>query len=313
MLECLNKYRNKNSDIIALRNSKSAFCYHSISKKPNFKANYHNVSISNFENHLNRVRNAGFKFLGIDEFLEEKIKGKTRSKITSITFDDGYKNVIQNAVPILERLRIPAAIFLSSQLLEGNVFWRDMVRIIIENDWIYAFMNYLKINDSFLEKTINQNDFYRSTKSNEVPSNILETHLISFLSKKNIKLKSQVLYVSKPELEGLNKKLFSIGNHTHSHYRMSSISKKSQDEQIKKCQRILETLNVTLNKTFAIPFGENGSFNKDTIELVEANNFTGFLCSNQQQFGKSDTLSNIHPSTLHYSNRVLPLNKKIYA
>ena len=145
MLECLNKYRNKNSDIIALRNSKSAFCYHSISKKPNFKANYHNVSISNFENHLNRVRNAGFKFLGIDEFLEEKIKGKTRSKITSITFDDGYKNVIQNAVPILERLRIPAAIFLSSQLLEGNVFWRDMVRIIIENDWIYAFMNYLKM------------------------------------------------------------------------------------------------------------------------------------------------------------------------
>lgn len=313
MLEFINNFRNRNSDIKALRNSKSAFCYHSISKHPNFNANYHNVSISNFENHLKRVRGAGFKFLGIDEFLEAKIKGKTQSKITSITFDDGYKNVIQNAIPILEMLDIPASIFLSSQLLEGNIFWRDMIRIIIENDWIQDFMNYLKINHSFLEKKIDQNNFYRSTKSNEVPSNILETHLIAFLTIKNIKLRSQTLYVSITELESLNKKLFSIGNHTHSHYRMSSISRESQDEQMKKCQKIIDKLNVTVNKTFAIPFGENDSFNQDTIELIEANGFTGFLCTNQQQFGKKITLKDIRSTKLYYSNRVLPVNNKFYA
>jgi len=312
MLEFINKFSIRNSDINALRNTKSAFCYHSISKHPDFNANYHNISISNFENHLKRVRAAGFKFLGIDEFLEAKIKTKTRSKITSITFDDGYKNVIQNAIPILEMLEIPASIFLSSQLLEGNIFWRDMVRIIIENDWIQDFMNFLKNKNASLEKNIDQNDFYRSTKSSEVPSNILEAYLISFLSKKHIELKSKTLYVSITDLEGLNKELFSIGNHTHNHYRMSSISKESQDEQIKKCQKILDKLNVTLNKTFAIPFGENGSFNQDTIELIEANNFTGFLCTNQQQFGKTETLRVSNPSNLYYSNRVIPINKKNY-
>ena len=48
-----------------------------------------------------------------------------------VTFDDGYSEVLQEALPILERYDIPTTVFLVSDA-NGSVFWWDRLRLILE-------------------------------------------------------------------------------------------------------------------------------------------------------------------------------------
>jgi peptidoglycan/xylan/chitin deacetylase (PgdA/CDA1 family) len=46
----------------------------------------------------------------------------------AVTFDDGYRNVLTNAVPVLDRLRIPATVYVVTDFLrEGKMVWTDTI------------------------------------------------------------------------------------------------------------------------------------------------------------------------------------------
>ena len=60
----------------------------------------------------------------IDEFLARHRSGSLEENSIVVTFDDGYLDVLQNAVPILERYQIPATIFVVTGNL-GEPFWWD--------------------------------------------------------------------------------------------------------------------------------------------------------------------------------------------
>jgi peptidoglycan/xylan/chitin deacetylase (PgdA/CDA1 family) len=60
----------------------------------------------------------GFRFATLSDAMNN-----TSSKLAVITFDDGYADNIQNALPILERFKAPATIF----VITGDVGKRDVV------------------------------------------------------------------------------------------------------------------------------------------------------------------------------------------
>lgn len=65
--------------------------------------------------------------ISIAEFREARQSGRVlppRSVI--MTFDDGYRGVLDHALPILERYAIPATVFVSAEpVLNGQHFWFD--------------------------------------------------------------------------------------------------------------------------------------------------------------------------------------------
>lgn len=73
--------------------------------------------------------------LSLTEFAERCRAGTLPADATAITFDDGYASTAQVALPLLERLRIPATIFVPPDLIEGGrEFWWDELEQIILND-----------------------------------------------------------------------------------------------------------------------------------------------------------------------------------
>jgi len=69
-----------------------------------------------------------YRILSFDEFFEEIQSGQARENGVIITFDDGYVDLFNHAMPILERYKIPATIYLPVACIEtGQVPWYDKI------------------------------------------------------------------------------------------------------------------------------------------------------------------------------------------
>ncbi len=70
---------------------------------------------SRFASQLDALIDGGYRFIGEEAFLETIYGSRTGSpKEVLLTFDDGYQELIEYAVPQLERRSIPALIFIVS-------------------------------------------------------------------------------------------------------------------------------------------------------------------------------------------------------
>jgi peptidoglycan/xylan/chitin deacetylase (PgdA/CDA1 family) len=78
------------------------------------------TSTHTFEQHLDWIGRR-YRFVSLDELAamleNQEINGK---QVAAITFDDGYRDVYQNAFPILQRRGIPSAVFVVTSLIGTN-------------------------------------------------------------------------------------------------------------------------------------------------------------------------------------------------
>ncbi|MDQ2691664.1 MAG: polysaccharide deacetylase family protein, partial [Chloroflexota bacterium] len=83
------------------------------------------VSPSHFAEQLEVIKRY-FHPLSMQELLRQFQHGKIPNRSIVVTFDDGYRDNLQNGRPLLEKYGIPATIFLVSDAIgEGRSFWWD--------------------------------------------------------------------------------------------------------------------------------------------------------------------------------------------
>jgi len=67
-----------------------------------------------------------FKVIPLGEFVAKLERGEPLNRHLAITFDDGYRDNFDNAVPVLEKLALPATFFVVTQWIGSNVVpWWD--------------------------------------------------------------------------------------------------------------------------------------------------------------------------------------------
>ena len=97
-------------------------------KKPNDELV---VSISRFKEQLLFLKK-NYNLVSLDKFLQFK---KNKKPNICITFDDGYKDNLTYALPILNELNIPATIYIITKFFEKdfNVWWYELENYIWSN------------------------------------------------------------------------------------------------------------------------------------------------------------------------------------
>ncbi len=104
--------------------------YHSISDD---RSNL-SVSVNNFERQIQYLYTSGFKTIQFNS-IDEKIK-----KPLIITFDDGYKDNLINALPILKKYNFTSICFVVSDLIGKSNIWD-------KNNSNYVYKELLSKND----------------------------------------------------------------------------------------------------------------------------------------------------------------------
>ncbi|PWF47654.1 polysaccharide deacetylase family protein [Massilia glaciei] len=90
------------------------------------------VDARRFEQHL-RLLGRWFHLLPLAEAVRRLRERTLPSRAACITFDDGYADNAEVALPILQRLRVPATFFIASGFLDGGCMWNDAVIEVVRN------------------------------------------------------------------------------------------------------------------------------------------------------------------------------------
>src|SRR5574338_854149 len=90
------------------------------------------IDLAGFERHMTFLAEE-FNVLPLSEACELLSRGKLPARAVAITFDDGYADNEKVALPILKRLRLPAAFFIATGFMDGTVMFNDVVIETVRN------------------------------------------------------------------------------------------------------------------------------------------------------------------------------------
>ncbi|KPJ57003.1 hypothetical protein AMJ49_03105 [Parcubacteria bacterium DG_74_2] len=253
------------------------------------------VPPENFEKQMRYLKD-NFEILKVSELLKILKEKKVFQKGILITFDDGYADNFYFALPILERLKIPATFFVCSGNIDKNEeFWSHQLEQIF-------FLN-KKLPDKLQFESNGKKYLFNTSNSQAIKKTYQELHkIIKSLNKKNrdnitnflfewsgVVKKTRKYYrtLSTDELKKMASfEYIEIGGHTVNHVLLSALNKTEQKEEIKENKKHLEKI---LNKkviTFSYPYGRKKDYNQDSLEIVKNNyqivfsNFPGVIRNN---------------------------------
>jgi peptidoglycan/xylan/chitin deacetylase (PgdA/CDA1 family) len=93
--------------------------YHKVNDTPD---NPTTVPVGRFDEQLGRLAELGYQVVGLDAVLEHFNDGEPLPKnAVLITFDDGYRDTLDNALPVLQKHGYPAVIFVPVAYMEDEM------------------------------------------------------------------------------------------------------------------------------------------------------------------------------------------------
>ena len=234
------------------------------------------VPASNFEKQIKLLK-ANYDIVSIDELINNLKLKKKEKFLLSITFDDGYKDNLNFALPVLEHYKIPATIYIITRFLDTEVWmwWYELKEIINQKDYLkfnYKEHNYyyeLKNYRQKIKAFKNLRKLFLNLRVNEQ----LELLEIATENKKR-KNYSKICLDSK-DLKTLDKNsLITIGAHTHTHTNLKILNKDEAINDICKCTKILENLLDHKVKHFAYPYGGLGQADIREYDIIKNLSFS---------------------------------------
>ena len=165
-----------------------------------------------------------------------------------VSFDDGYRSVLDHALPSLERFGIPAVVFVCADpVLRAEHFWFDMMCRRHGEDAVAR------------AGALPYDDWRAVSESVSTPTSDAEAHRPMTIA----------------ELRRLaSNPLIEIGGHTLSHPSLAFASVDEQRREIGCCRTSLQDALGKPVQSFAYPFGQLGAnYSRETVSIVRSAGF----------------------------------------
>ena len=249
------------------------------------------VTCSNFEKQIKTLKNYSTNHIFP---LKEIFSSKSKMSF-AFTFDDGYKDNLSYALPILEKHQVPASIYVTTSFLEKNVcIWWYELKDTIQDRSLLNFV-YEKQNFNFKLKNHKQKflafNVLRKLFLNLKPDK--QAELLEHITETKTRKNYSAICLSPNEVKILdNNPLITIGSHSHNHLNLKILSEDEIIYEIKKSLGILEDLLSHKVKHFSYPYGEKNQASSSKYDIIENLNFDSAVTT------KAYPIKNYNPSSL---------------
>jgi peptidoglycan/xylan/chitin deacetylase (PgdA/CDA1 family) len=272
----------------------AVLCYHRISKDNKFLNKKNPLSglevhQSIFEQQIKFLKK-NFKILSLNE-LKKHIKEQNDDFAISITFDDGYLDNINLALPILEKHNIPATIFVITRFLKSDDFmwwyflWENL------NNQKFIIINSQKI---YLRNEMDIINWYGIISNEVINLNYKEQK--NYLDKvfgNQLNFDYKDLIFDFNQLVDLSKNnLIEIGSHTLTHPKLTSLSDAEIYNELSVSKKIIEEKIKKKVNFLAYPYGSKDEVNNKIIKIAQQVGYQ-MAFSTKRSFEQTDNFFDI--------------------
>lgn len=213
--------------------------------------------------------------VSLDWMVQELIAGRRHQGTVAVTFDDAYRDVLQNAKPVLEEMNIPATVFVVSGALgKQHGFWWDRLA--------NAVLTLKRMPDAIELSFITYSDRH-AVEAIRASGNITSLHLrlweiasqLDTIDEREAAIDEvqnafgitdmpSVPVMSREDIGTLVEGgLITVGAHTTSHPMLSSLKRSEQRAEMQESRQFLEELVGQDVPRLAYPFGDFDSRSED--------------------------------------------------
>lgn len=248
------------------------------------------ITPEHFERTINFFLKEKYVFISLDQLYDGFTKGiLPKKKFVVITFDDGYKDNLDIAYPILKKYDIPFTVYITTGIPNKSaiLWWYILEDMIRDMDTIKFFWNREKY--IYNTRTISEKEIAFELIQTFVHKNFtLETSLELFSTlfkdfEPDLTKYSSIIGMSWDEVRKLNSDpLASIGAHTVNHYPLSRLRFDDLMSEIRNSKIELEKQLRQPIKHFAYPYGK---FSSASIREFECAKNLGFQTATTTNIG----------------------------
>jgi peptidoglycan/xylan/chitin deacetylase (PgdA/CDA1 family) len=226
-----------------------------------------------------------YRIIGLDQAIELEAKGlgSARGPAALITFDDGYRDNFETALPILRELGVPATFFIPTGVIDTpRLTWWDHVACAVKQTQVprlaldrfpgdsNALVIELGTNSGASERTSAIMQIIRAFLDRAIPD---EAWFLAQLDDRaEVAIDSTVLgsglFMDWGQVKQLADAGMSVGSHGHSHHALGELDDETQRRELAESKRILEGKLGRDVVAVAYPFGWAGTFTPRTVALA---------------------------------------------
>jgi len=235
------------------------------------------VSPNRFAEHLDVLRRKA-NVVPLRKFNGEA-KADLPTRSVAITFDDGYADNLVEAKPILERMDVPATVFVVSGVLGSTreFWWDDLDRILLQPDdagW------HVEQTAADIQRRVKYIELCTTFKRS---SSALRAQMLEKFCHANGCVQSgrpTHRTLTPQELRQLAQGgLVEIGAHTATHPVLSLLPESEQQSEIELSKRRLEDVTEKPVVSFAYPYGGKADYTRQSVACVRKAGYS-LACSN---------------------------------
>jgi peptidoglycan/xylan/chitin deacetylase (PgdA/CDA1 family) len=250
------------------------------------------IDATTFERHIALLA-AEFNVLPLGEACARLARGALPARAACITFDDGYADNEQIALPILKRFGLPATFFVSSGFSDGGIMFNDVVIETVRralagtHDLSSLGLGCYSLSDSTTRRaTVDAllgHLKYRPVGERQA--------LVEQLAEKMGSTLPKNLMMSPAQIRRLHDAGMEIGGHTVNHPILASLDEDQARAEIVDGKRRLEDIIAAPVSLFAYPNGKPGvDYGPRDVELVKKAGFAAAVSTIGGVAGRSSDI-----------------------
>jgi peptidoglycan/xylan/chitin deacetylase (PgdA/CDA1 family) len=289
--------------------SLTIFLFHGVVEKCEYRVRNYNrkhIEVQYFEHLMHGVSSRGAA-LSLEEVVDHHVRGKRfPAKSFAVTFDDGFENNYSVAAPVLEKLHVPAAFYVTSAFIEHNgMSWIDRVECCMERaepkSLLLPWESVPRVFGNMTDEVAALEEIRRFVKaSGDVDVEAVVQSICSQCCDEAVTSSDDPLdrKMDWKQVASLDRNpLFTVGGHTHSHAILSFLSREEMHDEIRTSLALLKEKAGVGTRHYSYPEGQAHCFSDAVIHALKS---YGVVCCPTAMEGV-----NTHETDLFHLRRIM--------